>query len=170
MSFTWITFVYFLVVTITILFNWPVIAYYSNKMWKFRHEPFFNKRYPELTIIGLVAFQFCIIMRIIAELHELVPEVHYGAYRNFIYPYFGQSVFLLEISRLWFLFFDYNRSLQLIESEWTSKIADTSYWTIKYYIWFSYKSKRLFYIAIIWSVVAEIIAIISMHFQCDINH
>ena len=137
--------IYFTFLAFITLIDYPYTLFYCYKIWKVRNKSFFEKRYPILSIVTIIAFQLQFILRIITDIKHIVPSIDYGKSTKFMYPYGTQIPFILEIIRLLFLYYDYNKRLKLISNEWTSKILSSppNVDVVKSHKWLSPKSNTL---------------------------
>eukprot|EP01084_Bolivina_argentea_P142378 250143_1 len=157
---TVIQYIYFCSLGMFLCIVCPISLYYCYKIWQVRQQSFFNKRYPRLTVVAVITFLFWIgICRPIADLPYIIPSLNTSL--PIRHP-IGMTVPLSIIFvRVWFLFYNYNRGLQLAQKQWHSKICDNIYnsqtnqfWALtKTYL--SHNSNTIYYATALYVLIAE---------------
>eukprot|EP01084_Bolivina_argentea_P085678 154873_1 len=160
-----VSILYFITLGLNVFILTPIILYRCHKLWTLRKKPLLIKRYPEIAIlIVIIACIYTIIIRPIADLPRIIPSlVTFGALTEEIRILFYTSYhifFSLVYYRTWLLFYDYQRAMQLIRTQWysqiDSKVSNNSYWTLKYSAYLSSKSIILPWLCVAWILFVEL--------------
>ncbi len=101
----------------------PIAFYYCYEIWQFRHEIFWKRRYPKLTIAAVLSVIYWVgIGRPIGDLSDIFPSIHKKIPIPISNSPLSQLCLVVMYIRVWFLFYDYNNGLQLISKQWETAL------------------------------------------------
>lgn len=106
----------------------PITIYYTNQLWKLHKDKvlFITKRRPQSVIFGIILLNFYpIIVRLITDFPQIYPPLSHLMVREEIRMTLVDVAHLILyflFSRVWLLYYDYERNMHLIRIQWQNHI------------------------------------------------